>query len=81
MEFVRLVTTVSLSGRRLLSQDRAMIIFKKKPETTAPKPMPSTPAVDAQPSVEETEAVRRTKADSDGTRRRKRQTAEDNRLL
>lgn len=66
-----------------------MIIFKKKPETTAPKPAPSAPVVGAQPSAEETvqpsaeetEAARRTKADSDGKRRRKRQTAEDNRLL
>jgi hypothetical protein len=81
MEFVRLVTTVSLSGRRLLSQDRAMIIFKKKPETTAPKPTPSAPVVEAQPSAEETEAAHRTKPDSDGKRRRKRQSAEDNRLL
>ncbi|MCV3238405.1 hypothetical protein [Mesorhizobium sp. ZC-5] len=58
-----------------------MIIFKKKPETTAPKPAQSAPIVGAQPSVEETEAARHTKPDSDGKRRRKRQTAEDNRLL
>lgn len=58
-----------------------MIVFKKKPETTAPRPAPSAQAVDSQPSADETEVARRTKADSDGTRRRKRQTAEDNRLL
>lgn len=58
-----------------------MIIFKKKPETTAPKAMPSASAVDSKPAAEETEAARRTNADSDRTRRRKRQTADDNRLL
>lgn len=58
-----------------------MIIFKKKLETTAPKPAPSAPIVGIQPSAEEAETTRRTKADSDGKRRRKRQTAEDNRLL
>lgn len=58
-----------------------MIIFKKKPETTAPKPAQSAPVVGARPSVDETETARRTKPDSGGKRRRKRHTAEDDRLL
>ena len=62
-------------------QDRAMIIFKKKPETTIPKPAPSAPVVGAQPTAEETGVARHTKPDSDGKRRRKRQTSDDNRLL
>jgi len=60
-----------------------MIIFSKKPSTPAPvQPQPpSQLRVEQDLRTEEAAAARRKKADSDGTLRRMRQTAEDNRLL
>jgi hypothetical protein len=58
-----------------------MIIFRKKPRTVVPDPVTiEIPVISPKP-IEEADAARRKKADSDGTRRRLRQTAEDNRLL
>lgn len=61
-----------------------MILFKKKPLAPEPvAPQQQSPAARAEQDVrrEETAALRRKKADSDGTLRRMRQTAQDNRLL
>jgi hypothetical protein len=58
-----------------------MIIFKKKPAPIEVKPVPATPAGNPEASAEEAASARRKKSDSDGTLRRKRQIAEDNRLL
>jgi len=54
-----------------------MIAFQKKTALT-----PSKEAEKKEPElVKRAEAERRKKADSDGTRRRARQTAENNRLI
>ena len=58
-----------------------MIFFKQKPAPAVPTPAAPPAKVDAPERVEDAAASRRKKTDSDGTQRRKRQTAEDNRLL
>ena len=58
-----------------------MIFFKQKPAPAVPAPAAPPAKVDGPERVEEAAVSRRKKTDSDGTLRRKRQTAEDNRLL
>jgi hypothetical protein len=58
-----------------------MITFRKKPKTAAPDPVTLEIPVNSPKRIEEGVAARRKKADSDGTRRRARQTVEENRLL
>ena len=55
-----------------------MISFKKKPDPVEP-PVVLLDRPVARP--EETPAARRRKSDTDGTQRRLRQTADDNKLL
>lgn len=58
-----------------------MILFKKVPATQAPLE-PPIQASRAEPDANiEKQSARRKKADSDGTLRRMRQTAEDDKLL
>ena len=60
-----------------------MVLFKKKPMTAKPDQasVPVEVPGDETERVEESEAARCRKADSDGTHRRARQAVEDNRLL
>jgi hypothetical protein len=60
-----------------------MILFRKKPTTVESDQAPLLSAMPAQrpEPVEVSEAARRKKADTDGTRRRARQTVDENRLL
>ena len=59
-----------------------MIFFKQKPAPATPAPAAPPAKVDAPERMEDAAVVsKRKKTDSDGTLRRKRQTAEDNRLL
>lgn len=56
-----------------------MIIFKKKSDLTPPVPVETEAGrVEQMPK---TAAEKQRKSDTDGTRRRKRQTVDDNRLL
>ena len=56
-----------------------MITIEK--ETQLPPPIPSETEAKRLERIREAAAERCRKADTDGTRRRERQTAEDNRLI
>jgi hypothetical protein len=58
----------------------AVIFFKQKPAPAVPAAAAPPAKVDG-PEREDAVVSKRKKTDSDGTLRRKRQTAEDNRLL
>ena len=58
-----------------------MIFFKQKPAPATPAPAAPPAKVDAPERMEDAAVSKRKKTDSDGTLRRKRQTAEDNRLI
>ena len=58
-----------------------MIFFKQKPAPAVPAPAAPPAKIDDTERSEDAAASKRKKTDSDGTLRRKRQTAEDNRLL
>ncbi|MEO9337287.1 hypothetical protein ABFT80_07615 [Mesorhizobium sp. SB112] len=55
-----------------------MIVFEKK---LPPPPAPKNADEKTPAPIRDREAERRVKADTDGTRRRAKQVAEDNRLL
>jgi hypothetical protein len=58
-----------------------VIFFKQKPVPAVPAPAAPLAKADVPEHVEDAAVSKRKKTDSDGTQRRKRQTAEDNRLL
>ena len=62
-------------------KDSAVIFFKQKPAPAVPAPAAPPAKVDGPERIDDAAVSKRKKTDSDGTLRRKRQTAEDNRLL
>jgi hypothetical protein len=58
-----------------------VIFFKQKPAPAVPAPAAPPAKVEGPERIDDAAIARRKKTDSDGTLRRKRQTAEDNRLL
>jgi hypothetical protein len=58
-----------------------MIAFVKKSDLPLPLPVPGETEENRFERIRKAAAERRRKADTDGTRRRARQTAEDNRLI